>query len=93
MIFIHFDVLVEGNNIGANWIASDVNSTIGDYNSIVTFGPYPISSGNQNFIIADALDPNCFATIIVQAPNSCSTLCSISHIVSNIRCQNLGHAP
>jgi len=85
-----FDVIVTGNNIGASWTANDANNTTGTYGNTVTFGPYLIASGNQNFNITDIDDLNCSVVVSVLAPSPCSTQCSLSNLVSDIICNDSG---
>ncbi len=85
-----FDIVVTGLNTALTWSANDPNFSSGNYNETITLGPYPISNGNQNFVITDTNDPMCTATVLVQAPSACSVSCSISNTVSNITCSDNG---
>jgi len=85
-----FDIVVSGLNTGTAWSANDPNGTTGAYNATVSFGPYPISSGNQNFTITDSSDPLCVVNVSVLAPATCSTTCSISNLVDDIVCDDNG---
>jgi hypothetical protein len=85
-----FDVEVTGSNTGTGWSANDPNNTSGAYNSITSFGPYPISGGDLSFLITDDSDPNCFTPVAVTAPATCSDQCSISASTGTVLCDDNG---
>ncbi|MEM9544335.1 MAG: gliding motility-associated C-terminal domain-containing protein [Bacteroidota bacterium] len=86
-----FEVTVNGSSTGANWVANDADNSTGNYNSIVTFGPYLIADGDLNFTITDVDDAMCSTDINVEAPTPCSTPeCTIEGTVSNILCDDNG---
>jgi len=85
-----FDIVVSGLNTGISWSANDPNSSFGNYDQTYNLGPYPISNGNQNFVITDDADPTCTVTVLVQAPTACSVSCSISNSVTNVTCDDNG---
>jgi gliding motility-associated-like protein len=88
--FYSFDVLVTGSNNGPTWTADDAASTVGVYDMMVSFGPYPIAGGDVGFTITDDNDANCMTNVNVIAPATCSDECNISHVVSNILCSDNG---
>jgi len=85
-----FEVTVTGSNTGATWSADDPNSTTGAYGAVVSFGPYDISSGDLSFTITDADDATCTSAVTVTAPMTCSDLCDITAVTSNILCNDNG---
>ncbi len=85
-----FDVVITGFNISGSWTATGGMS--GNYNEVVTFGPYPISGGAVSFILTDDEDESCHTVILVNAPPTCSPICAIAPVVSNVRCDNNGTA-
>jgi len=85
-----FDVTVTGSNTGVSWTSNDPNGTTGAYSTVVSFGPYAISSGDLNFTIVDLDDPMCTTDVQVTAPSTCSDACAISAAVSNVLCNDNG---
>jgi uncharacterized repeat protein (TIGR01451 family) len=84
----YFDVLVTGLNTADGWNSS-LNHT-GAYGEVLTMGPFSISDGNVSLIITDDGDDACTVDISVDAPPSCSDLCSIAADVRNIYCDDNG---
>ncbi len=85
-----FDVTVTGTNTGSGWSGNGVN---GLYDVSTSFGPYPISGGDQSFVITDDTDGTCVtSTITVSAPAPCSNTppCSISVSTSTAICNDNG---
>ncbi len=85
-----FELTVTGDNTGSGWSANDPNSTSGNYDTPTTFGPYPISGGTLNFTVTDDTDSGCTSSVMVAPPATCSDLCAISAITSNILCDDNG---
>ena len=85
-----FELTITGENTGASWTADDPNGTSGSYVGITSFGPYDISNGNLVITIKDNVDSGCETEITVTPPMSCSDLCILDAIVSNIQCDNNG---
>ncbi|MCO6488812.1 MAG: DUF11 domain-containing protein, partial [Phaeodactylibacter sp.] len=84
-----FQIQVIGNNTSTSGWTSNTGAT-GDYNEVVTFGPYPVSQGSRLMVFTDASDPNCNATILVQAPATCSDQCLITAQVTGTPCDDNG---
>lgn len=84
----YFDAIVTGFNVSGSWTAT--NGTTGAYNETVTFGPFNISQGAVSFILTDDEDETCHTVILVNAPLTCSPICAIAPIVSNVVCDNNG---
>ncbi len=85
-----FDVEVSGSNTGGSWTANDPNSTSGNYNEVVSFGPYAISDGDISLVITDIIDNSCTTMELVMAPSTCSPPCDIGYMVSNVVCDDNG---
>lgn len=84
-----FSVNVTGFNLsGEGWTSNlDVD---GDYNTEVSFGPYPINEGGQSLVITDNADPNCQISIEVPAPETCSDQCAIEATLLEVVCLDNG---
>ncbi len=80
--------IINGLNTASTWLASD--GSTGAYNIAQTYGPYPISDGDQTLTFTDSNDPLCSITYTFEAPASCSTNCSISTTVSTALCTDGG---
>ncbi|MDX1684713.1 MAG: gliding motility-associated C-terminal domain-containing protein [Saprospiraceae bacterium] len=72
-----FDLTVNGTNVGTQWRADDPGMTTAPYGATRSFGPYPISGGNQALTITDVLDPFCRETIEISPPSTCSDSCVV----------------
>jgi len=83
-----FDVNVTGANVATTWTANDPNATMGSYNTTTSFGPYLISGGALNFDIIDGVDGVCLENLNISPPMTCSDLCDIDIVVSNILCSD-----
>ena len=85
-----FDLLVNGENLGSGWTASD--GTTGEYGVVQTFGPYNIlSDGDVNLTIIGNANDNCIVLVYVSAPEPCSVpVCEIDVEIDNILCDNNG---
>ena len=59
------EILIEGENESASWMASDIFNTTGAYNESTIFGPFPVSIDDIVFLITDSLDPSCFVDVII----------------------------
>mgnify|MGYP000150033002 CR=1 FL=1 len=80
------DITISGN--GDQWIEINLDST-GNYNTTKTFGPFLIANGNIELIFQDNDDINCLDTILIPAPEPCSTEeCSILASFDNILCND-----
>jgi hypothetical protein len=90
-----FTLLVSALSGGeSGWIASDPLSTTDTYGSVVTMGPYPISSGTIPLFVTDLDDPNCTTNTVQVLPTpTCSNglVCTITDPgVGNIFCDDSG---
>ncbi len=84
-----FQLMVQGGNAGYGWTSTlGVN---GQYNTMVTFGPYNISDGNINFVVTDAVNDLCLMAVYVEAPAPCSGVdCVIQPEVLEVVCNDNG---
>ncbi len=84
-----FQLMVQGGNAGYGWTSTiGVN---GQYNTMVTFGPYDISDGDINFVVFDVLNDNCMMAVYVNAPEPCSgTDCVVQPQVLEVVCNDNG---
>lgn len=83
-----FTMIIDGVNLGSNW-RNDRGAT-GPYGVPLTFGPFAIADGAQNFTFTDVNDADCVIFATVQAPNSCSSDCVLTPVVSNLMCADGG---
>ena len=83
-----FTMIIDGNNLGGSW-KNDRGET-GPYGEPLTFGPFPVADGAQNYQFTDCEDDNCVIVSTVQAPMTCSDACGFVPTVSNIRCDEAG---
>lgn len=84
-----FTLLVTGYNTADNWVTSI--GVEGPYNHPVSFGPFLISDGPVSFVVTDGSDSGCASsTIFVEPPSSCSEQCLITHLVTEVDCQDNG---
>ncbi|MEM8906361.1 MAG: SprB repeat-containing protein, partial [Bacteroidota bacterium] len=67
-----FDLLVNGQNIGNGWQATD-GSISGTYGNIETYGPFPIAGGSIDLELEDLITPGCITPILVNPPTTCSS--------------------
>lgn len=81
-----YDVLVTGTNVSDGWLGEDGFS--GTYGTPFTFGPYPITGGDQVITVTDELNPNCPVTRDIPAPMTCSNDCVISLAVLEVSCND-----
>lgn len=80
------DVRVDSYNTSQYW---NNNGTIETYGSIVTFGPYPITTTPQVAIEAtDLVDSDCYWSTIIDAPESCSNSCGIEVEILEVYCND-----
>ncbi|QQS29845.1 MAG: DUF11 domain-containing protein [Sphingobacteriales bacterium] len=70
---------------GTYGIVGDVNASGLDYSIEQQFGPFAISNGDLNFVIADEATGGCIRTSYVVAPEPCST-CAINGVSVQINC-------
>lgn len=83
-----FTLTVSGYNVSDSW---DSNLGVsGDYETVVTFGPYPISEGDKTVSITDAAEAECQIEITVPAPETCSDQCAIEAEAFDILCLDSG---
>lgn len=70
-----FEVTVTGTGTAPGWTAGPIPNAFGsgNYGQAVSFGPYPISSGDINLTITDDDDNTCTTSITADAPSPCST--------------------
>lgn len=83
-------IIVTGFNTATNWNLNDPNSSSGMYDVSTIIGPYNIDDGDQTFTISDLIDSNCTIDINLEAPPTCSPVCSIEYEISNIICEDNG---
>lgn len=81
-------MIIDGINLGPGWITE--NGITGAYGEEVTFGPYLIADGAQDFRFWDIEDEDCVFTAIVQAPMPCSNVCILEPTVTNAVCDDNG---
>ena len=81
-------MVIDGINLGSCWV--NERGQTGPYGEEVTFGPYPISDGAQNFRFQDCNDEDCVFTATVQPPRPCSNVCILEPVVSNAVCDDNG---
>ncbi|MFK8005044.1 MAG: gliding motility-associated C-terminal domain-containing protein, partial [Saprospiraceae bacterium] len=67
-----FDILVNGQNIGASWESTD-GTISGSYGTTLNFGPFNIANGDLNFELQDLTTLTCTTSILVNAPATCSS--------------------
>ncbi len=79
-----FDIIVTGTNLGSGWTADDTNFSSGNYDVVISLGPYAISDGALSFVIEDVGDSDCFIQVDVPLPRSCSDNCQITVLSSEI---------
>lgn len=70
-----FDIVVNGDNTdpAASDTFIDDEGNIGAYGDIISYGPFPIASGNVTISFTDAEDVNCVNSMMVTPPASCSS--------------------
>ena len=85
-----FNITVSGFNTGLSWMATDPNNTSGSFGSTISFGPFPIASGELSFDILDGIDALCLTTVDISPPSSCSSECAIDIELLEIDCSNNG---
>ncbi len=84
-----FDVLVTGQNTSAGWQVAG-GGTMGTYGTIVSFGPFLISGGDQVLDLEDIGNVACITQVTAQAPASCSPMCIISITNLDVNCDDNG---
>jgi len=85
-----FELKISGSSSTNRWVAADGKNTTGTYGQVVKFGPFLIKDGDQTFLISDAGNPECKATVYVPVPKACSNECAVKAEVKNILCNNNG---
>jgi uncharacterized repeat protein (TIGR01451 family) len=89
-------VNITGDNASfQGWTTDDEGRADGDntgYYGLHEFGPYPISAGNHSLTIMDRVTDDCQATIMLQAPGTCSDGCLLTATQQAPVCDNLGTA-
>jgi hypothetical protein len=85
-----FNIRVTGFNTSEQWKLANETATHA-YNTVVTKGPYLISSGNLIVNVQDVSNPNCITPINVVAPPACSEPCVLQITeVTPQACENGG---
>ncbi|PHN00729.1 T9SS type A sorting domain-containing protein, partial [Flavilitoribacter nigricans] len=73
-----FEVNVNGLATSGSWSGTLAGQPVsGNYNEVITFGPFAISNGPVTMYIADTEDPNCSDVQVVTPPQTCSEVCEI----------------
>lgn len=86
-----FQMMVEGTSTSDEWVVTDFQDIRGAYNTLLTFGPYPISGGNLNFTVQDRFFASlCSTDVTVEAPLTCSTDCFLKALYDNVQCDDNG---
>jgi uncharacterized repeat protein (TIGR01451 family) len=88
-------VLVSGENESFDgWVSDDEGVSEGDMGGsgygLYEFGPYPISGGNHLLEIRDRLYEGCEASIMLNAPNTCSDGCLLTVTQQPAVCDDQG---
>jgi hypothetical protein len=81
-----FVMVIDGVNLGSGWTSN--HGDTGAYGDEITFGPYLISEGAQDFRFWDNEDEECLLTATVQPPMPCSNVCVLEPIATNAVCDN-----
>ncbi len=81
---------ISGFNTSGLWVSNEPGYTTPTPFGTYAFGPYPISGGNRTIHVRDASDPNCKASIFVQAPPTCSSECLIDAMIGQPVCNDNG---
>ncbi|PHN03566.1 T9SS type A sorting domain-containing protein [Flavilitoribacter nigricans] len=84
-----FVLVVTGYNVSGEGWSSNLGVS-GEYNTPVSFGPYPIREGGQNIVITDKTDPECQTVFNVPAPPTCSEQCAIEATILEVICLDNG---
>jgi gliding motility-associated-like protein len=84
-----FDLLVNGQNIGASWQSTD-GTLSGNYGATQNFGPFNIANGDLNFDLQDLTTLTCTTSISVNAPSTCSDPCVINFDLVEVLCNDNG---
>ncbi|MEL6636985.1 MAG: gliding motility-associated C-terminal domain-containing protein [Bacteroidota bacterium] len=66
------EVLVVGQNVGSGWTGGGAS---GSYGTPIVLGPFPISTGPVDLLLADDNDPTCQTTLRIDPPLTCSDAC------------------
>jgi len=74
-----FTVMINGQNFGnsTGWTGNDSAGTSGNYDEVVSFGPFPMTASDQTITINDN-GGNCDTILNVAAPAACVIPCSIT---------------
>lgn len=83
-----FTMIIDGVNLGPHW-TNDRGET-GPYGEVLTFGPFLIADGAQDYEFTDAEDDDCFIFSTVQAPMPCSNDCELIPVAENVTCSDNG---
>ncbi|PHI19832.1 hypothetical protein CEQ90_10590 [Lewinellaceae bacterium SD302] len=84
-----FEVLVTGENASGNWLVAG-SADPQPYGVAITFGPYPVAGGTVNLDILDELEADCTTGVSVDAPTTCSPVCSITATATDPICDDNG---
>lgn len=83
------EVRVTGANTSP--LGFNIGTGTGQYNTLVTVGPFPIADGDVILNITDREDPVCTTSLTLTAPaETCSEVCEISVEILNIQCDDNG---
>ena len=86
-----FQMMVEGTSTSDEWVVTDFQDIRGAYNTLLTFGPFPISGGDLSFTVQDRFFAGLCATdVVVEAPFTCSTDCFLKALYDNVQCDDNG---
>ncbi len=84
-----FELELNGQNTGSNWQSTD-GSLSGTYDTLLTFGPLPISGGTINLDLEDDVTPGCIFTLQVDPPETCSDVCVLAIDTLEYACNDNG---
>ncbi|MEZ5039122.1 MAG: hypothetical protein R2828_04495 [Saprospiraceae bacterium] len=86
----YFTLFVAGTSTSDEWVAPSLGIQ-GAYNTLLTFGPFPIAGGNLNFLVQDRFFAGlCTANVTVTAPTACSNDCFVKASYENVICDDNG---
>lgn len=83
-----FDMSLNGVFLGSGW--TNERGDAGNYDEVVTFGPFLIADGPVRLNFTDNDNPECMLLSVVEPPPACSDECILSPEVSNLMCNNQG---
>lgn len=83
------EVIVDGFNLGNNWVTQD-GAFSGSYQETITVGPFDIATGSTTLVITDADDADCAVELTLDPPATCSDQCAMETMVQNVWCDDNG---